>query len=145
MFLAKGSRKGAAKMSKVLIIDDETDVRDALELVLSRAGFEVTSADDGGAGLEASRTHAPDVIITDMIMPKVDGAQLIRQIKAEQPKVRIVAISGGGNFGPASYQPTALKTEAFLAAAKSAGADRILTKPFETKDIVEAVRSLLPH
>lgn len=131
-------------MSKVLIIDDETDVRDALELVLSRAGYEVSAVGDGDAGLEASRELLPDVIVTDMIMPKLDGAQLIRQIKAERPRVRVVAISGGGNFGPAAYQPNALKTEAFLAAAKSAGADRVLTKPFESKDIVEAVGSLLP-
>jgi CheY-like chemotaxis protein len=131
-------------MSKVLIIDDEADVRDALELVLGRAGFEILSVSDGSAGLDACREHHPDVIITDMIMPKLDGAQLIRQIKAEQPTAKIVAISGGGNFGSSSYQPTAIKTEAFLAAAKSAGADRILTKPFETTDIVAAVRSLLP-
>jgi len=132
-------------MSNVLIIDDESDVRDALELVLGRAGFEVRSVADGNAGIAACRERLPDVIVTDMIMPKLDGAQLIRQIKSEHPKAKVVAISGGGNFGPASYEPNAIKTDAFLAAAKAAGADKVLTKPFETEDIVQAVRSLLPN
>ncbi|MCJ7558376.1 MAG: response regulator [Gammaproteobacteria bacterium] len=131
-------------MSDVLIIDDEGDVRDALALVLGRAGFDVRSAEDGESGIEACREHLPDVIITDMIMPKLDGAQLIRQIKSEQPTAKIVAISGGGHFGPAAYQPSAITTHAFLAAATAAGADRVLTKPFDAEDIVEAVRSLLP-
>lgn len=131
-------------MSKVLIIDDEGDVRDALALVLGRAGFTVQSVEDGETGIEACRQFMPDVIITDMIMPKLDGAQLIRQIKSEAPTAKVVAISGGGNFGPAAYQPAAITTHAFLAAATAAGADRVLTKPFDAEDIVEAVRSLLP-
>ena len=131
-------------MSSVLIIDDEGDVRDALSLVLGRAGFDVRSAEDGEAGIQACRELLPDVIITDMIMPKLDGAQLIRQIKLEQPGAKIVAISGGGHFGPAAYQPGAITTHAFLAAATSAGADRVLTKPFDAEDIIEAVRGLLP-
>lgn len=130
-------------MSSVLIIDDEGDVRDALTLVLGRAGFEVRSAADGEAGVEACRQFMPDVIITDMIMPKLDGAQLIRQIKSAHPAAKIVAISGGGHFGPAAYKPSAITTHAFLAAATSAGADKVLTKPFDAKEIVEAVRSLL--
>jgi len=131
-------------MSYILIIDDEADVRDALELVLSRAGFDVHAVGSGNEAIDSCRVRPPDLVITDMIMPKLDGAQLIRRIKSEHASARVIAISGGGNFGVSSYEPNAIKTDAFLAAARAAGADKVLTKPFETEEIVEAVRSLIP-
>jgi hypothetical protein len=59
------------------------------------------------------------------------------------PQVRIVAISGGGNFSSADYQPYAIKTEAYLAAAKLAGAHAVLTKPFKTHEVLQAVEAAL--
>jgi len=76
-------------------------------------------------------------------MPKLNGVDAICRIVKEFPSVRIVAISGGGNFDPSSYQPAAITTTAYLAAAKKAGAHLILTKPFESAELIDAVRRVI--
>lgn len=127
----------------VLVIDDEADVRDGIKRVLDRAGFSVRIVDNAtDALLELQRVPA-DVVITDIIMPKFNGVDAIARIVREFPRVRIVAISGGGNFDPSSYQPGAITTTAYLAAAKNAGAHFILTKPFESRELIHAVRHVI--
>ena len=130
-------------MQNVLVIDDELDVRDAIKRVLERAGYSVrTTAGADEALAELRRCHA-DVVITDIIMPKINGVEAIESIRREFPSVRVIAISGGGNFGITAYQPTAITTSAYLAAAERAGAHRVLTKPFESKDLLQAVEQVL--
>jgi YesN/AraC family two-component response regulator len=127
----------------VLVIDDEADVRDGIKRVLDRAGFSVRIIDNAtDAFLELERTPA-DVVITDIIMPKVSGVDAIARLVREFPRVRIVAISGGGNFDASSYQPGAITTTAYLAAAKKAGAHFILTKPFESRELIDAVQQVI--
>ena len=130
-------------MHRILIVDDETDVRDALVRVLERAGYTVVAVEGAAAAYEELRQANVDVVITDIIMPKINGVEAIHEIRASFPKVRIIAISGGGNFGITAYQPNAITTTAYLAAAEKAGAHLILTKPFEFKDLVQAVESVL--
>ncbi len=77
------------------------------------------------------------------MMAKVHGIDVIRAIRAQNNPVRIIAISGGGNFGPLGYQPEAITTSAYLQAATKAGADAILTKPFDKDDLLSIVRQLL--
>jgi hypothetical protein len=69
--------------------------------------------------------------------------QAIESIRKAFPSVRIIAISGGGNFGVATYQPTAITTTAYLASAELAGAHLALTKPFESRDLIQAVEEVL--
>jgi CheY-like chemotaxis protein len=126
-------------MKSVLIIDDEDGVRFALKRVLERAGYTVRVAPSGPEGLEALRAQPAEVVITDIVMPKVHGVDTIRAIVQEFPGIRIVAISGGGNFGSNEYKPNAITTTAYLTAAQSAGAHAVLTKPFETRDVLQAV------
>jgi CheY-like chemotaxis protein len=126
-------------MKNVLIIDDEDAVRLALKRVLERAGYHVRLASGGAEGLEAMRAHPADVVITDIVMPKLHGVDTIKAIAQEFPRVRIVAISGGGNFGSNEYKPNAITTTAYLTAAQSAGAHAVLTKPFETRDVLQAI------
>jgi CheY-like chemotaxis protein len=130
-------------MHRILVIDDEPDVRDGIKRVLDRAGFSVRVADNSTDAMLELKRLAADVVITDIIMPKVNGVDTIECIVREFPMVRIIAISGGGNFDVTGYQPAAITTTAYLAAAKRAGAHCILTKPFETRELVEAVKRVM--
>jgi YesN/AraC family two-component response regulator len=130
-------------MQRILIVDDERDVRDSVKCVLDLAGYVVLTADNATDALDQLGRTPTDLVITDIIMPKIDGVQAIQSIRKAFPLVRIVAISGGGNFGVAGYQPTAIATNAYLASAEEAGVHLVLTKPFEADDLLEAVEKLL--
>ncbi len=130
-------------MHRILVIDDESDVRDGIKRVLDRAGFSAQVVDNAMDAMIELKRLAADVVITDIIMPKVNGVAAIEWIVRDFPRVRIVAISGGGNFDVMGYQPAAITTTAYLAAAKRAGAHRILTKPFESRELIEAVNQVL--
>jgi CheY-like chemotaxis protein len=130
-------------MHSILVIDDEPDVRDAVKRVLDRVGYTVRTADSGVGALADLERIRTDVVITDIIMPKVDGVQVIESIRKAFPSVRIIAISGGGNFGITAYQPTAITTTAYLASAEQAGAHLVLTKPFESIDLIQAIDKVL--
>jgi CheY-like chemotaxis protein len=130
-------------MHNVLVVDDELDVRDAIERVLERAGYSVRTTGDAADAIAELRRSSADVVITDIIMPKINGVEAIESIRKEFPAVRIIAISGGGNFGITAYQPAAITTSAYLAAAARAGAHLVLTKPFDSKDLLQAVEQVL--
>lgn len=130
-------------MPSILIIDDEENVRDALQMVLERAGYEVRVASDGNEALEVQREQPVQLIITDIIMPEKDGVRTIKEMHQEFPALRIIAISGGVGVEPFAYKPGAITTTAYLAAAKEVGAERVFTKPFDRKDLIQAVNELL--
>ncbi len=130
-------------MAKILIIDDEKDIRIVLQQVLEREGHEVDVAPGASEGLELLEGHGADLVITDIIMPGIDGVATLGRIKESWPEVPVIVISGGGNVAPASYEPGAIATSAYLASAERAGADCTLTKPFERKDLLDAVNNLL--
>ena len=129
-------------MGSILIIDDEQDIRDALLMVLESVGHDVKVASNGDEAVELQRREPADLIITDIIMPGKDGIDTIKEIRQEFPGTRIIAISGGGGVKSADYVPQAITTTAYLAAAKQAGADMVITKPFERKDIIQAVADM---
>jgi len=128
-------------MACILVVDDEPEVGEAIQRVLEQAGFQVTVTGAVTDALRILETTTPDVVITDMIMPKVNGLEFIKVLRSRLPKIRIVAISGGGN--PISYKPEAVITHAYLAAAQAAGAQEILTKPFDMDELLSAVRRQL--
>jgi YesN/AraC family two-component response regulator len=130
-------------MQRILIVDDERDVRDSIKSVLDLAGYTVRTAENAADALDQLERTPIDVVITDIFMPKMNGVQAIESIRRAFPLVRIVAISGGGNFGVAAYKPTAIITNAYLASAEKAGAHLMLTKPFEADDLIEAIEKLL--
>jgi CheY-like chemotaxis protein len=130
-------------MHQVLVIDDDVDVRDALRRVLERAGYTVRTCADALEAVNQLHCQAVHVVITDIIMPKLNGVEAIRTILRDFPEVRIIAISGGGNFGIDSYKPNAITTTAYLAAAERAGAHYVLTKPFEAADLIRAVEQVV--
>jgi DNA-binding response OmpR family regulator len=132
-------------MARVLVVDDEPEIGEVIRRILTRAGFDVVVALTAEQGESAAETSPFDVVITDVIMPKTHGIDLIRTLKARFAGIRIVAISGGGNFGPLAYQPDAISTEAYLESARRAGAEEVLTKPFDMDELLATVRRLLPN
>lgn len=130
-------------MARILIIDDEIDVRAVMAKVLERAGHEVEVAENAAAGMSAFGARGADLVITDVIMPGVNGVDLVRQLRDARFAGRIIAISGGGNLASAGYAPGAITTSAYLAAASKEGADAVLTKPFERQQLIDLVDSLL--
>jgi YesN/AraC family two-component response regulator len=107
------------------------------------AGYAVDTAANGNEAIEFQRKQPAQVIITDIIMPEKHGIDTISEMQEKFPAVKIIAISGGGGFGRSTYKPEALKTTAYLAAAKEAGADRVFAKPFDRKELIQAVEDLL--
>jgi DNA-binding response OmpR family regulator len=118
---------------RILVIDDDPDVRRSLGKMLTRAGYEVVAAADGAAGVELQHREPADVIITDIFMPGLDGLQTIRQLKKEGSGVKVIAISGGDRTGTVD-----LKEHAQLM-----GAFKVLAKPFEMDDVLAAVKAAL--
>lgn len=130
-------------MAKILIVDDEEHVRLSLKQVLERAGYEVSVAATGTEGLELMKSEGADLVITDVIMPGIDGITTAKEIREKYRDTRIIVISGGGRISPEPYEPDAISTRSYLASASSAGADRTLTKPFDRSELLRIVRGLL--
>jgi CheY-like chemotaxis protein len=117
-------------MTKVLVIDDEAPMREMVRTILEAARIEVIEAMDGVSGLALFREHRPPLVITDILMPNKDGIEAMREIRAVDPNVRIIAMSGGGR---AKYTD-------FLNVAKEFGAVETLTKPFRRDELLTAVK-----
>lgn len=128
---------------RILVIDDETLVREALQRVLAAPSVTVSTAADASTGLAAMRQSPADLVIIEAVLPGMDGVAAIKEIRRTYPAVCIIAISGGGKSGLDAYQPEAILTSAYLAACKAAGADGTLAKPFETAELRAMIARLL--
>ncbi|RMD65369.1 MAG: response regulator [Alphaproteobacteria bacterium] len=120
-------------MARILLIDDETDLRTTVRMMLEQAGYEVVEADNGLEGLRQFEATAPDIVITDLIMPDMEGIETIRKMKSLAPATPIIAMSGGGRA----------RRVDFLKAAKVLGASRTLPKPFRRHELLAAVQACL--
>jgi DNA-binding response OmpR family regulator len=120
-------------IKRVLIIDDDEQLRALLHEILERAGFAVVEAANGAEGLRLFRSDPADVVITDLIMPDKEGVETILELRREFPEARVIAISGGGRNGNANYLPIAARL----------GARRTVAKPFSRQEILDAVRETL--
>ena len=120
-------------MARVLVIDDDELARTLLQRMLVEEGHEVEEAIDGAEGLRLFGKNPPDLVLTDINMPGLDGHDVIEAIQMLHPDVPIIAISGGG--------PTT--KEELLLKASALGADQIVMKPFEFTQLVSAVERAL--
>jgi YesN/AraC family two-component response regulator len=120
-------------MKRLLIIDDDFFVRDMLERLMRKAGFDVATAENGADALKLHRSNPADLVITDIIMPEKEGLETITEFRRFFPAVKVIAISGGGRIGPANY----LKMATLL------GADRTFAKPVDTTQLLSSVKELL--
>ncbi len=118
-------------MVRILVIDDDADMRAMLEQTLNSAGHEVTLAADGREGLEQYRRKPADLVITDIYMPNQEGLETIIELRRHFPEVAIIAMSGRAAAGP------------MLSLAQKLGAVEVLHKPFVAEELLAAVAKAL--
>ncbi len=120
-------------MASVLVIDDDPRVCDFLQLALTRAGYDVRLAAGGEEGLAAYRERPADVVVCDLLMPGMDGIQVIRELRRMSPEVGVIAMSGGRWDQGMDL----------LALAVECGAVLGLEKPLTAERVTSAVRDVL--
>lgn len=120
-------------MAQILVIEDDQPLRRAWRLVLEQAGHTVLEAGDGRKGLETFKAQPIDLVITDLIMPEMEGVETIQELRRLSPQLKIIAITGGGRGSPANY----------LRLAKYSGAALTFAKPIEIETLCGAVAQLL--
>ncbi len=125
----------ATSAATILIAADDAMMRDALSLVLSKAGHRVHEAETGAAALRAYRTQVPDVVIVDVSLSDMDGIDLMRRLLRFDDQARVIVIAGPRRHG----------TPDPLALAKRLGATDILRKPFPPDEMLTAVGEVLRH
>ena len=120
-------------MARILVIDDDQAVRLTMEVILEQEGYDLVFANDGEQGIRQFERAAPDLVISDIIMPNKEGIETITAIRLRNPLTPIIAISGGGRIGNTD----------FLTMALQVGANEVLAKPFEHEELTGAVRRLI--
>jgi len=118
-----------ATPATVLIVDDEPSIREFLAFALSNQGFRIITASDGEEALRVVAQESPDLVLTDLMMPRMDGYQLIERIRRQRRPVGAIMIIAMSAVSIASAHPPA--------------ANLFLSKPFEVDQLVASVRSLL--
>ena len=116
-------------MTKILIIDDEPSILNLVTAYLKPEGYEVYTATDGNAGLKAARTFKPDLIILDLMLPGMDGIELLSRLRREL-EVYVIML-------------TARTDETDKVVGLSVGADDYVTKPFSPRELVARIKAAL--
>jgi CheY-like chemotaxis protein len=120
-------------LARILVIDDERQVRDMLEEMLRSAGHAVTMASSGDEALEIQRGSPCDLVIVDIFMPGRQGLDTIRELRAGNPDLKIVALSGGGGFARFDALESAIE----------AGASVTMRKPVDWEELILTIGNLL--
>jgi CheY-like chemotaxis protein len=118
---------------RIIVADDEEAVRGVIRRQLEKHGYEVIEVDDGQEVLKLLEHTAADLLITDLVMPNVEGIELIGRLHHAHPELPIIALSGNPHALPGKY----------LHMAGKIGARRTLEKPFASADLLQAVRDLV--
>lgn len=122
----------APRGRKVLVVDDNRDLRDILKLSLEAEGYAVSDAANAAVALSLARQSKPDILLTDLFMPDSDGFEAIDAFRKEFPGTKIVVMSGESRLAKGDY----------LSTAKLIGADATLRKPFETDELLRVLREM---
>jgi len=122
-------------MSRILVIDDDKYVRTSIRAVLEGVGHEVSDAGDADMGLAMQRSNPFDAVIVDLVMPKKEGLETIRELKHDYPSLPIIAISGGGDIVRKNY----------IQAAELFGAVATLEKPFDGDELLSTVAGVISN
>jgi DNA-binding NtrC family response regulator len=117
---------------RVLIVDDEDDIRAMVQHMLKREGYDTAVANEGREALKIQREDPADLIITDLMMPGQEGLETIMEIRRLYPETKIIAMSGGGHGGVLDFLPIAAQL----------GAARTMAKPFTHEQLLSTVREV---
>jgi two-component system, chemotaxis family, chemotaxis protein CheY len=120
-------------MALILVIDDVSTMRELVRRMLQGTEHSVIEADDGENGLALFREQRPDVVITDLFMPRKEGIETIREIRRSSSVTKIIAMSGSETFA----------SDLYLNAAERLGADAALAKPFSRAQLLQVIAGLL--
>jgi CheY-like chemotaxis protein len=120
-------------MAQILVIDDDPVLRRVVTLALEAAGHSVLRCENGRKAVAYLEHDHADLLITDIVMPEMDGVETLRAARLLDPNLPILAISGGGSFDPKDY----------LGIAQAFGATAVLPKPFRPAELVELATKLL--
>jgi len=118
---------------KVLIIDDDPALLRLMSMAFQQAGFSTVAADNGRKGIRMASAHHPDLVVTDIVMPDIEGIGAIRAIKGGKRPPKVIAISGAGRGRGIDY----------LSWAKHLGADEVLAKPFRMSELLKISQSVI--
>ena len=118
-------------MTKILVIDDDARDRDLLAAVLTKRGYEVILADNGGTGLMLCHRRTPDAVVLDLNMPGIDGRSILRQLRILHPTLPVVVFSG-------------LKTDEIEQEMLDQGATACIQKAFSLDQLGPALQEVLP-
>lgn len=120
-------------MAHILIVDDDSSIRLLFKQFLEGEGYKVSLASDGQEGIALLKQQKPDLIITDILMPEMDGLEIVREVRKHHSSIPIIAISGGMRSGQIN----------FLSHARTFGACRVFEKPISLAALLTAVKELL--
>lgn len=118
---------------KVLVMDDDEALLRLMSLAFKAEGFSTVCADNGRKGIRIAATQRPDLVVTDIVMPDIEGIGAIREIKSAGLRPKVIAISGAGRARGADY----------LSWARHLGADAVLAKPFRMSELMLISRALV--
>ncbi len=118
--------------SVVLLVEDDPDTREMYAVFLASVGYRVVEAANGKAGLDAARRHSPDIVVTDLAMPVMDGLGLTRALRADDAMRSVPIIAVTGHHVPGTPR-----------LAREAGCCCLFMKPFLPDSLLDVVRSML--
>lgn len=118
---------------RVLIIDDDAALLRLMSMAFEAAGYQTAAADNGRCGLRMAGAYKPDLVVTDIVMPDIEGIGCIRAIKQGARPPKVIAISGAGRARGADY----------LSWARHLGADQVLAKPFRMSELMKMSQAVI--
>ena len=118
------------KIKKILVVDDESSITDLVYSILTEKGYEVTTAKDGKEGLKVFESVKPDLVITDIVMPDMEGIEFMRSLVKMRKGLPIIVMSGN------------VLGAKFLETARIFGAQATLRKPFAIQELLEVIAAV---
>ncbi len=128
MPLAKESAEPKAPLRRVLVVDDECVIADTLTAIFRRAGYEATACYDGISALSQCESYRPDLVITDVVMPGMNGVEMAIQVKQRYPACKVLLFSG-----------QAATTNILEEAGRSGYDFELLSKPIHPADLLAKI------